>query len=112
MTISLDGMEQDHNWMRGNEQSFHMVSQAIDMLVATKDFTFDIVTCVTRRNYAKLDDIKAFLISKGVKRWRLFTVLSRRLGKRDGFASITVARASWATTRARCATVSFPARLV
>lgn len=74
MTISLDGLEQDHNWMRGNEQSFQMVSQAIDMLVATKGFTFDIVTCVTRRNYEKLDEIKDFLISKGVGRWRLFTV--------------------------------------
>lgn len=74
MTISLDGLEEDHNWMRGNENSFRMVSQAIDMLVATEDFTFDIVTCVTRRNYQKLDEIKEFLISKGVRRWRLFTV--------------------------------------
>ena len=74
MTISLDGLEEDHNWMRGNEQSFQMVSKAIDMLVARKDFLFDIVTCVNRRNYAKLNDIKEFLISKGVKRWRLFTV--------------------------------------
>ena len=66
MTISLDGLEEDHNWMRGN--------QAIDMLVATEGFLFDIVTCVNRRNYPKLDEIKEFLISKGVKRWRLFTV--------------------------------------
>ena len=74
MTISLDGLEEDHNWMRGNERSFQMVSQAIDMLVATEGFVFDIVTCVTRRNYEKLDEIKDFLIRKGVKRWRLFTV--------------------------------------
>ena len=74
MTISLDGLEEDHNWMRGNDQSFQMVSQAIDMLVATEGFLFDIVTCVNRRNYPKLDEIKEFLISKGVKRWRLFTV--------------------------------------
>lgn len=74
MTISLDGLEEDHKWMRGNAESFRMVSQAIDMLVATKGFTFDIVTCVTRRNYNKLDDIKRFLLSKGVRRWRLFTV--------------------------------------
>ena len=74
MTISLDGLEEDHNWMRGNSQSFQMVSQAIDMLVQTEGFLFDIVTCVTRRNYKKLDEIKEFLISKGVKRWRLFTV--------------------------------------
>ena len=74
MAISLDGLEEDHNWLRGNEQSFKMVSQAIDMLVATEGFVFDIVTCVNRRNYTKLDEIKEFLISKGVKRWRLFTV--------------------------------------
>ena len=74
MTICLDGLEEDHNWMRGNTNSFQMVSQAIDMLVETEGFVFDIVTCVTRRNYQKLDEIKEFLISKGVKRWRLFTV--------------------------------------
>ena len=74
MAISLDGLEEDHNWMRGNDKSFLMVSQALDMLVATEGFVFDIVTCVNRRNYPKLDDIKEFLISKGVKRWRLFTV--------------------------------------
>lgn len=74
MAISLDGLEEDHNWMRGYENSFRMVSQAIDMLVATQNFVFDIVTCVTHRNYTKLDDIKEFLISKGVKRWRLFSV--------------------------------------
>ena len=74
MAISLDGLEEDHNWMRGNDRSFQMVSQAIDMLVATEGFVFDIVTCVNRRNYPKLDEIKDFLISKGVRRWRLFTV--------------------------------------
>ena len=74
MTISLDGLEKEHNWMRGNENSFLMVSQAIDMLVKKEGFVFDIVTCVNRRNYPKLDEIKEFLISKGVKRWRLFTV--------------------------------------
>ncbi|MBQ3751962.1 MAG: TIGR04133 family radical SAM/SPASM protein [Prevotella sp.] len=74
MTISLDGLEEDHNWMRGNPQSFQMVNQAIDLLVATTGFTFDIVTCVTQKNYEKLDEIGDFLISKGVGRWRLFTV--------------------------------------
>ena len=74
MAISLDGLEDNHNWMRGNTHSFKMVSNAIDMLVATKGFVFDIVTCVNRRNYTQLNDIKEFLISKGVQRWRLFTV--------------------------------------
>lgn len=74
ITISLDGLEEDHNWMRGHKQSFQRVDQAISMLVQVPQLTFDIVTCVTRRNYAKLNDIKEYLISKGVQRWRIFTV--------------------------------------
>lgn len=74
MTVSLDGLEEDHNWMRGHRESFRRVSEAIDMLVASDPLVFDIVTCVNRHNYAKLHEIKEFLISKGVKRWRLFSV--------------------------------------
>lgn len=73
ITISLDGLEADHNWMRGHRDSFRMVSQAIDMLVSS-GILFDIVTCVNQRNYAKLDDIKEYLISKGVRRWRVFSI--------------------------------------
>ena len=74
ITISLDGLEVDHNWMRGNSRSFDMVSQAIDMLVQTEGLVFDIVTCVNRRNYGSLGAIKEFLIAKGVARWRLFSI--------------------------------------
>ena len=74
ITISLDGLEEDHNWMRGHTQSFQRVDQAISMLVQVPQLVFDIVTCVNRRNYAKLNDIKEYLISKGVEYWRVFTV--------------------------------------
>ena len=74
MSVSMDGLEADHNWMRGNDNSFRKVSEAIDMLVATEGFVFDIVTCVNHRNYQHLDEIKEFLISKGVRRWRLFSI--------------------------------------
>ncbi len=74
MAISLDGLEKEHNWMRGHQDSFQMVSRAIDMLVAKDGFVFDIVTCVNRRNYPHLDEIRQFLIAKGVSSWRIFTV--------------------------------------
>ncbi len=89
MTISLDGLETDHNWMRGNDHSFRMVSQAIDMLVATPGFLFDIVTCATHRNYPHLDDIKEFLIQKGVKRWRLFSVFPVGRAAKDPMMKLT-----------------------
>ena len=74
LTVSLDGLEEDHNWMRGDKHSFACVEQAVSMLVQVPKLTFDVVTCVNRRNYPKLTDIKEYLIDKGVHRWRLFTV--------------------------------------
>jgi len=74
MTISIDGLEELHNWMRGNAKSFQRVDNALNMLAVTPELTFDVVTCVNRRNYVQLDAIKAYLIKKGVKRWRVFTV--------------------------------------
>lgn len=74
MTISLDGLETEHNWMRGHPQSFERADQSITMLASIPQFTYDIVTCVNRRNYSQLNDIKEYLIRKGVKRWRVFSV--------------------------------------
>lgn len=60
--------------MRGNPDSFRMVERAIDMLVAHPEVKFDVLTCVNRRNYGSLDDIKRFLVKKGVKQWRVVAV--------------------------------------
>lgn len=73
-TISLDGLKEDHDWMRGRENSFDHASQAIKILAAEPEIGFDVVTCVNRRNISKLEQIKEYLLSLGVKRWRLFTV--------------------------------------
>lgn len=74
ITVSLDGLEEEHNWMRGHRQSFERVDQAVSMMVSTPGLASDIVTCVNRRNYTKLTDIREYLIDKGVSDWRLFTV--------------------------------------
>lgn len=74
ITVSLDGLAAEHNWMRGHQHSFDMVDQALAMLVATPHITFDVVTCINRRNLSQLAAIRDYLIAKGVKRWRVFTV--------------------------------------
>ena len=80
ITLSLDGLEADHNWMRSNLQSFLRVDQALTHLStlhssrSTHHLTYDVVTCVTRRNLHHLSDIRDYLLSKGVPRWRIFTV--------------------------------------
>ena len=82
-TVSLDGTEEDHNYMRGNANSFRTASDAIAMMAAEKEFVFDVVTCVTKRNIDKLDSIKNHLLSLGCKNWRLFTVFPVGRGATD-----------------------------
>lgn len=74
VTISLDGFADDHNWMRGHPQSFERASEAIRMLVHEPELTWDIVTCVNRKNYPYLRELKTWLYSIGVRNWRLFTI--------------------------------------
>lgn len=73
-TVSLDGLEEDHTFMRGHGRSFEQAVATIRMMAQTPDFLFDVVTCCNHRNIDKLDQVKELLISLGVKRWRIFTV--------------------------------------
>ncbi len=74
MAVSLDGLEDNHNWMRGNDNSFKMVEQAIGMLREEPLVVWDIVTCVTERNFDELPRLRQWLIDHGVEMWRVIDV--------------------------------------
>ena len=74
LTISLDGFEEEHNWMRGTRDGFSYASKAVEILAKEPSIRFDVVTCVNNRNYDSLEQFKEYLISLGLKSWRLFTV--------------------------------------
>lgn len=74
ITISLDGLEQQHNWMRGNPRSFERALAAIRMVAATPAVNFDVVTCVNRLSLPQLPQLRDLLVQVGVRAWRLFTV--------------------------------------
>lgn len=74
LTISLDGLEDDHNWMRCHPKSFSRAVEAIRRAAATPDINFDVVTCVNRRSLPRLPELRNLLINIGVKKWRLFTI--------------------------------------
>ena len=82
-TISLDGFEADHEWMRGVPGSFRTAEQAVKMFVSEPSVKFDVVTCVNNRNYDTLGEFKEYLISLGLKSWRLFTVFPVGRAARD-----------------------------
>jgi len=73
-TISLDGFQEEHDWMRGVKGGFAYASQAVKMLANEPSVVFDVVTCVNKRNFHTLREFRDYLISVGLRRWRLFTV--------------------------------------
>lgn len=75
VTISLDGFEKAHNWLRRHPKSFEQAVNAICMLVEEKAVVWDVVTCVNQQNIKDLMLFKDFLIEIGVKKWRIFTLL-------------------------------------
>ncbi|MBQ6742666.1 MAG: TIGR04133 family radical SAM/SPASM protein [Bacteroidales bacterium] len=74
ITVSLDGFEEQHNWIRRHPQSFAKAVAAIKLLAQQKDILWDVVTCVNPRSYPHLEEFKEFLISLGVPAWRLFSI--------------------------------------
>lgn len=85
ITISLDGLEANHNWMRARHDSFKRALDGITLLASTRkirQFAFDVVTCVNERNFDELPQLRDLLISIGVKEWRLFTIFPK--GRAEG----------------------------
>lgn len=74
VTLSLDGFEESHNWLRANKNSFSHAVKALDLITSSDRLFYDVVTCVHQRNIRELESFKEFLISKHVKAWRLFTI--------------------------------------
>jgi len=90
LTISLDGLEEEHNWLRGHPQSFSRAVHAIGLAASASRLAFDVVTCVTRRNLAQLPRIHQLLTDLGVPQWRLFTVIP--IGRAAGNPDMTLSR--------------------
>ncbi len=74
ITVSLDGFEQSHNWLRMNPASFKKAFHAIELLTKTTGLRYDVVTCVHQKNIGELPRLRDLLIQTGVKEWRIFTI--------------------------------------
>ena len=74
LTLSLDGLEDSHNWLRNSKTSFNKVVNAIDLAASSTRLNFDVVTCVNKRNVNELTQVRDFLVQRGVRAWRLFTI--------------------------------------
>lgn len=83
LTISLDGLEAEHDWMRGRPGSYARAERAIAIAAAEPHINFDVVSCINRRNIGQLDALHDKLQALGVRQWRIFTIIPIGRAKDD-----------------------------
>lgn len=74
LTISCDGLQEDHIWLRQHPLAFEGATRAIRLAAADKGLTWDVVTCANQRNYPHLKAIREMLWGMGVRNWRVFGI--------------------------------------
>lgn len=89
VTVSIDGFEQQHNYIRRNGQSFSRAMEAIRLIIAHESLVYDVVTCVSSNNVDTIRQFRDFLIDQGVKNWRIFTIFPVGRASTDGDMQIT-----------------------
>lgn len=77
ITISLDGLKQSHDWLRGRSGVFQRAVRAIGIAASSKIGWFDVVTCVNPLNLEELPEIEKLLRRQGVGAWRLFSIFPK-----------------------------------
>jgi radical SAM protein with 4Fe4S-binding SPASM domain len=83
LTLSLDGLAAEHDWLRGRAGAFERVVSAIRLAAAAQIPFFDVVTCVHPRNLAQLSSLRTLLVGLGVPAWRLFSIFPRGRARRN-----------------------------
>jgi radical SAM protein with 4Fe4S-binding SPASM domain len=85
ITISLDGLPADHNWLRNHPESYNRAIEAIRLAASHRRLQADVVTCVNHRNIGSLPEIHTILAGTGIRKWRLFTItpIGRAAGNED-----------------------------
>ena len=74
LSISMDGLEEDHIWLRQHPLAFEGATRAIRLAAGDKELIWDVVTCVNQRNISHLAAIRDYLWGIGVRNWRLITI--------------------------------------
>lgn len=82
LTVSLDGLEDSHEWLRNKKGSFRRAANALHCAAESSIPVFDAVTCLTQKNVDQLPGVRDLLIKIGVRRWRLFSIFPK--GRAEG----------------------------
>ena len=92
LTISLDGLEKEHNSLRKHPKSFanamlaiRNAAEFVRQSMGRTPFDFDVVTCVHPGNIGTLHGIRDVLFLAGVRNWRLFGIFPSGRAEDGGF---------------------------
>ncbi len=77
LTLSIDGLDASHDWLRGREGSWRTATDAARILGHSSVPIRDVVTCVHPRNAEDLDGLAEVLVDAGVGSWRLFRIFRK-----------------------------------
>jgi radical SAM protein with 4Fe4S-binding SPASM domain len=77
LTVSVDGMRDAHDWLRGVPGSFDRAVKGLGFAAAQGFRLFDVVTCANPRNVGELDAVLELLRRQGVRRWRIFSIFPK-----------------------------------
>lgn len=87
VTVSIDGLEQSHDWFRTTKGSFvRTVDGVKNLMAATKGrISTQITTVIHKKNIHELDQIYNLVVSLGVDSWRVINLepIGRALKHQD-----------------------------
>ena len=92
VSVSLDGFEREHNYIRGHARSYDRALDAVRMVVREPSLSYDVVTCVTGAMVPQLEAFRDMLIAEGVRHWRLFSIFPMGRAKNDPTLRMTDAQ--------------------
>ncbi|HEY5563099.1 MAG TPA: radical SAM protein [Clostridiaceae bacterium] len=78
VSVSLDGLEASHNYLRNNEKAFKGAINALKLFNDSESFDcVEAITCVYNKNLDELEEIYEMLKGTGIKAWRVFNIFSK-----------------------------------
>ena len=89
ITLSLDGLEENHNWLRNSPNAFKKTFSALQEIGKSNIYFKDVVTCVSPKNLYELNDIANLLIENNIENWRIFRIFPSGRAKNNADLSLT-----------------------
>ncbi|MBN1646944.1 MAG: radical SAM protein [Spirochaetales bacterium] len=74
LTLSLDGEEESHEYLRNRKGSWQAVRRALEALGQSSVPFKDAVSCIYPRNLNELDSMADILLGHNIDHWRLFRI--------------------------------------